>query len=550
MIYRFLSVTAVLLAVATVKGCSVLEIIPDGTFVSKIQTTTNPNELLAHLTTFDEGIEVSKNTAIMKLDEESVKVIKNVDANTVLEAATPLEGMATGGYSVDLGAWPNVTLGKSGATSISIMLLDPFDDLPATASQFVTYMYFVVEGLAYIMYESRSQYGDLAYAIVDFDDEFGNVMRNAILSNSNVEFFNTPVVYNDIGVVAIRGQSSLCIGRVYFAYNATNIIPIYTSFVGSVGNLLDAVSEAEDVAYGLVQDFDYGEEYATPGPAHVIKTSLETGERVEFSFTLGQVQICFPGNAVVHVQDKGLVRIDTLVIGDLVQVANDRFEPVYSFGHKNPSYKYNFLEIATSDSNSTPLVISPDHMIATPNDGFVPAVHLEVGEFVLGGADGSKVQILAIKDVKAQGAFAPFTPSGTLIVNGILASSFIAVEYTSLNLVGVEFSWQWMAHTFEFPHRVACHYLGRRCPDETYDDAGMSSWVSAPLEAGHWVLKQKGAVRNILLGLSVVVLIIFAAMEQALMLVYPLATALWITMAASLVVYYHCNWAREKVKTV
>ena len=78
------------------------------------------------------------------------------------------------------------------------------------------------------------------------------------------------------------------------------------------------------------------------------------------------------------------------------------------------------------------------------------------------------------------------------------------------------FSWQWAAHTFEFPHRVVCYYLGT-CPDEEYDDAGVSTWVATPHRLGKWMLDQQNVLlRFILLSSSLTVLCLFHALEYLL----------------------------------
>lgn len=556
MVHRFVAIIAIF-AVATVKGCSPPLNGPTGSIVSRIQTTTNPNELLASLTVYDKkGAEVSTKAAIMKLDEASISVIPNTDDIAVLEAPTPLAD-ATRGYTVNADDWPNLTLSKTGemGTTRSIVLLDPMDGsapLPAGRRGFA---YFVSGDLAYIFYESPStfEFGLRVYAIVDLTNA-NNAVQYSVVRNANIFLGsgNSAAVYEDINVVTLAGEGSLCVLRVYLSYNPTSVSVIFDSYLLDQIDLLDAVAEGKDVAYGLQQDLRYGVDIVTPGLARVTRTTLATGEREDpISFDLTTVQdvesanmFCFPSHSAVHVRNKGLVRMDDLVIGDLVMVTNNQYESVYSFGHKNQdSAKHNFLEISTTQS-TTPLVISPDHMIATPTLGFVPALHLKVGDFVVGG-DDKAAQILSVTNMKAQGAFAPFTPSGKLIVNGIVASSFVAVEHASLNVGGIQFSWQWIAHTFEFPHRIACHYFGQSCPDEMYDAAGISRWVSAPHAIGQWVLKQRGIVRNALLSMFVATLFTFAATET--LLVYPLVGALSLVALALL---YFQGRASIKVKTM
>ena len=111
---------------------------------------------------------------------------------------------------------------------------------------------------------------------------------------------------------------------------------------------------------------------------------------------------------------------------------------------------------------------------------------------------------------------APFTPSGKIVVDGFLASTFIHVPDTPTLQ-----SWmspQWLAHSFEFPHRIVCHYMGA-CPDEAYTVDGVSTWVARPLEIGEWVLHQKSLVlRGALMAAFIMICAVFTVTETVFFL--------------------------------
>jgi len=206
-----------------------------------------------------------------------------------------------------------------------------------------------------------------------------------------------------------------------------------------------------------------------------------------------------------------------LTIGDMVHVGGNRYEPVYSFGHYHTARRGTYLEVETTLST---LLLSGDHLVYCKTRGFIPASSLQRGSRLVHGSTGSDdIIVTAIRTVEAQGVFAPFTPSGMIVVNHIVASSFVSLAAPQqLGIWGVHFSNQWLAHTFEFPHRVACYYL-TRCPNEAYAANGISTWVAEPLKVGRWVLVQHGFLRTTLLILFVTILGFFHIAERCLQ--YP-----------------------------
>ena len=89
-------------------------------------------------------------------------------------------------------------------------------------------------------------------------------------------------------------------------------------------------------------------------------------------------------------------------------------------------------------------------------------------------ANGDLLAIQSIEPVWADGVFAPFTPSNKIVVNDILASSFVAFDNGSyLSVAGFKFSYQWMAQFFETPHRFYCQFISS-CDKETHTADGIS----------------------------------------------------------------------------
>jgi hypothetical protein len=160
-------------------------------------------------------------------------------------------------------------------------------------------------------------------------------------------------------------------------------------------------------------------------------------------------------------------------------------------------------------------------MVFVATDRAVPASMLRVGDALL-DAGGDRTHITSIKLVKSAGAFAPFTPSGRVVVNGIVASSYVAFGGSESVLVGgFEFSFQWLAHSFQFPHRFVCYHLGA-CRGERYTDDGLSHWVSRPYELVLWLMQQQPVVRIMIFVPFVVILGAFQIADYLLLLI-PLA---------------------------
>jgi hypothetical protein len=241
--------------------------------------------------------------------------------------------------------------------------------------------------------------------------------------------------------------------------------------------------------------------------------------------------ICFPGQSKVSVKDsRGMVAMQDLKLGDHVLVAQNKYEPIYSFGHFDPHVSAQYLQLRTP---STELDISKDHMVFVDNTGAIPASAVKIGDKVV-MASGSVEAVVDIKSVVRKGAFAPFTPSGTVVVNGVKASSFVSLQESSSVLVigGVPtgLSYQWLAHTFELPHRVWCSYAGD-CTTETYVE-GVSVWVSSGHKFALWFLNAKSDMW--MAFVSVPVLAFFAVLGLAgMILSYPVVALVLAVLGAS-----------------
>ena len=259
----------------------------------------------------------------------------------------------------------------------------------------------------------------------------------------------------------------------------------------------------------------------TPNPTPM-PTPNPPGETL--SPTRPRFTICFSELTEVHVENKGKVYMKDLKLGDKVLAANHKFESVYSFGHHEPSARVDYLRIYTS-IGQTPLEISADHMLFVFQDEHqraLPASMIRIGDTLINVAGQQQyTEVIKIDRVVGRGAYAPFTSSGTIVVNSVLASTFIA--FSESEAYGLGITYQWLAHTFEGPHRWYCSVLD--CSKESYDGGnGMSAWVYRPWKLSTWMV----SLRNDQYVLSTILFgFIFVAMLCVLSIFWILDHAIW-----------------------
>lgn len=130
----------------------------------------------------------------------------------------------------------------------------------------------------------------------------------------------------------------------------------------------------------------------------------------------------------------------------------------------------------------------------------VPASSLIAGDTVL-TQSGDLGAITKMENVTRRGIFAPFTMSGTIVVDGIVASSYVSLQEQGdgqlshkLMLGGFEvpLTMQWMAHVVQAPHRLLCRLYWSFCQEETYTASGLSWWSASTYWFAQWLLHDGG----------------------------------------------------------
>jgi len=164
----------------------------------------------------------------------------------------------------------------------------------------------------------------------------------------------------------------------------------------------------------------------------------------------------------------------------------------YSFGHFAPKVVTEFLQIHTNatQQRQQPLEITKDHLLfAHDKNGktsTVPAGDVKVGDFLVSGnqqgqSSAAAQVVVSIQKVQRSGAYAPFTTSGDIVVNGVAASNYIAFPPAFQDYLS-HHQQHWIQHAAFTPYRLHCGLYG--CETETYDDnTGLSKAVASLLPA-------------------------------------------------------------------
>ena len=251
----------------------------------------------------------------------------------------------------------------------------------------------------------------------------------------------------------------------------------------------------------------------------------------------GSIGFCFSANTMVDVQNRGRIRMDRLQVGDRVKVNQDGdYETVYAFGHRDASASTRFLALYWQDQPEA-LEITKEHMLLVQKSNstkpsMIPAQLVKVGDHVV-SASGEMLRIHRIRYVYRQnGAFVPFTKSGTIVVNGVVASNYISMQGETLRMndgVEIPVSMQWIGHTFVTPYRIYCTWTSCR-------HHGGDLLVTTLLPSASWYFDLHPLFMWVLLVPLTAYLVVMAALERVL-------DNLFVTVPAVALVFVMCRRA-------
>lgn len=137
---------------------------------------------------------------------------------------------------------------------------------------------------------------------------------------------------------------------------------------------------------------------------------------------------CFPATASVTLETGEFKNMDELMVGDRVHVGGNRFSDVFAFTHKSPSVTSVFIEITAASGEV--ISLSPGHYLYV-NSQLVAANSVSTGDLIE-LASGRSSPVVSTRIVLRRGLFNPQTVDGSIVVNGIRASTYTTAVHPVL----------------------------------------------------------------------------------------------------------------------
>ena len=184
---------------------------------------------------------------------------------------------------------------------------------------------------------------------------------------------------------------------------------------------------------------------------------------------------CFPGDATVTLATGAAKAMRDLTVGDKVMVAKEdgsiRFEDVYFFDHQVDGGAHEFVRLALADGRALELTGGHFLPVGESLDAATMTRARDVAAgaplLVLAGGAGAKgvepVVVTAVSRVAKAGLFAPVTASGTVVVDGVVASAYSDWVLDPLfDALGATHKLPAAMHVVHAPLRLAYSLLGAR----------------------------------------------------------------------------------------
>lgn len=201
--------------------------------------------------------------------------------------------------------------------------------------------------------------------------------------------------------------------------------------------------------------------------------------------------ICFSATATIPVQNQGPIEMPNLTHGDKVLTASG-YHTLYGFGHQDSQTETEYLQIHTQEYSSKPLEISRDHLLFVVGKSHaVPAKSIKPGDLLLSNQWPDGVEVTKITTIYRNGLYAPVTTDGTVVVDGIVCSCYVALQRNAGEFVelkggySIGLSQHFAAHLSLTPVRLACMGISANLC-KSYDRDGLAHFAKIGFAACRW----------------------------------------------------------------
>lgn len=165
------------------------------------------------------------------------------------------------------------------------------------------------------------------------------------------------------------------------------------------------------------------------GYAAEYEISVEGSEGVENGGSGGSgdpesdgTSACFPGDALVELEDGRQIRMAELKIGDRVSVGRRGVHSdVFAFTHRLSDAQSEYVVLDLGSGRA--LTASPGHYIYA-NDALVAAGSVRVGDELRCAGEGEAGVVVGVRRAVRRGLYNPQTLDGDIVVDGVVASTY------------------------------------------------------------------------------------------------------------------------------
>ena len=154
------------------------------------------------------------------------------------------------------------------------------------------------------------------------------------------------------------------------------------------------------------------------------------------------------------------------------------------------------------------------------------------------GRDPEYIEVTKVTSVVRNGAYLPLTPDGTIVVNGVLSSTYVSIDHITPEITGrfLGLSQHNLFHWWLAPYRMVCLGISSKLYENDYDEQdGIIYWLKfgetlAEFGEKQHPLLQFLGVTIVFAGLFVLVVaeyLICSRLGATVLLLLVLNTTMW-----------------------